>query len=269
MMREYLAGIMVSPLGLVWGLLKDHLPGSVGGGDLDLLSAEELGELSALGGHDPDVVEHYLGARRLLAPSEAEEISHRMIDAQMREEGSSHPEGISYQDNVGEYERDTGGRALNLGEGVRGAQTPTGIWGGPNDALSPQIIGNMPWPLNFTTDNKGDPMVLALRLLKGQYIPSNEPHPSIQRYHTRALKQGYLDWMGRQKGATPEDKIALHNALRNLPPPTQASMNLGAHGIAGDSDMGPFPGSVAVMPRPPEAESNEAPSWWLDNYNPS
>lgn len=166
--QEKLAG---EPMDTAWRLLKSHL---------DLLSADELFELAAIGTHDPDTVAHFLGEKRLLTSEEAEEITWRAMEAHDAEGESSHPEGISHRENVKQYEEESGRNAHNWGYNVPemqfgdkevgakpmiGPDRPSSLVGRRNYE-SPQIIGNMPWPQNFTTENKAEPMDMAWRLLK-------------------------------------------------------------------------------------------------------
>ena len=177
---------MSGAFGKVWRLLK--------AGPLDLLSSDELFELAALGTDDPDIVAHHLGESRLLTSEEAEEISWRGIDAQEAEGESSHPEGISHRENVKQYE-ESGKNAHNWGYNVPEMQfgdkevgtKPTIGPGntpiGRRNYESPQIIGNMPWPQGFTTENKGETMDMAFRLLKEQRM-------SMAEYQGRTLHPG-------------------------------------------------------------------------------
>ena len=162
-------------------MLKSHL---------DLLSADELFELAAIGTDDPDIVAHHLGERRLLTSEEAEEITWRAMEAHDAEGESSHPEGISHRENVKQYEEESGRNAHNWGYNVPemqfgdkevgakpmiGPDRPSSLVGRRNYE-SPQIIGNMPWPQDFTTENKAEPMDIAYQLLKERVSPAAIRH---------------------------------------------------------------------------------------------
>mgnify|MGYP003138554001 CR=1 FL=1 len=166
------------PMDLAWRLLKSPL---------DLLSADELFELSAIGTGDPEIVEMHLGEYRTLTPEEAEDITWRAVDAQIEEGEASHPEGISHEENVKRFEGE-GGRPVNLsfnvspqfgfedaeGEMHMTKPRPSVSPLAPNQATTyfpnlprePEILANQPWPMDFTTENKGEPMDLSWRLLK-------------------------------------------------------------------------------------------------------
>ncbi len=172
------------PMDLAMQLLKSPL---------DLLSAHELFELSAIGTDDPELVEMHLGEHRTLTPEEAEDISWRAVDAQIAEGDASHPEGMSHEENVKQF-RGRGGRPVNWGFNV-GTRFGSGdeegemhwekspptigpplegeavfIPPGPN---SPEIIANQPWPMRFTTENKSEPMDIAFQMLKAPYLPES------------------------------------------------------------------------------------------------
>ncbi len=172
------------PMDLAMRLLKSPL---------DLLSADELFELSALGTDDPELVERHLGEYRTLTPEEAEDISFRAVDAQITEGDASHPEGMSHEENVKQF-RGRGGRPVNWGFNVgtrfgRGDEEGETHWekspptiGPPpvNEPIfippgpkSPEIIANLAWPMGFTTENKGEPMDIAFQMLKAPYLPES------------------------------------------------------------------------------------------------
>jgi len=182
--REETGFTRSEPMDLAMRLLKSPL---------DLLSAEELFELSAFGTDDPELVEMHLGERRTLTPEEAEDISWRAVDAQEAEGEASHPEGMSHEENVKQF-RGRGGRPVNWGLGVQGGfgiedeegeihwekppptispATPSEPVFIPPGPKSPEIIANQPWPMGFTTENKSEPMDIAFQMLKAPYLPES------------------------------------------------------------------------------------------------
>ena len=182
--REETGFTRSEPMDLAMRLLKSPL---------DLLSAEELFELSAFGTDDPELVEMHLGEHRTLTPEEAEDISWRAVDAQEAEGEASHPEGMSHEENVKQF-RGRGGRPVNWGLGVQGGfgiedeegeihwekppptispATPSEPVFIPPGPKSPEIIANQPWPMGFTTENKSEPMDIAFQMLKAPYLPES------------------------------------------------------------------------------------------------
>lgn len=171
-------------------------------GPLGLLSANELWELSALG-EDPEVVEHYLGEHRPLTPEEHEAVIDSAINAQVDEGDASHPKGISHEENVKQFE-ERGGRPVNWNFNVGGqfgfedeegemhfakprpsvsplAQGKATTYF-PNVPREPEILANQPWPMDFTTEYKGEPMDIAMQLLKR--AKSKEALANKRKYDT-------------------------------------------------------------------------------------
>ena len=200
------------PMDLAMRLLKSPL---------DLLSADELFELSALGTDDPELVERHLGEYRTLTPEEAEDISFRAVDAQITEGDASHPEGMSHEENVKQF-RGRGGRPVNWGFNVgtrfgRGDEEGETHWekspptiGPPpvNEPIfippgpkSPEIIANLAWPMGFTTENKGEPMDLAWRLLKDRKSPEAFRHKKEYdtKYESSPERVKYREELNRER----------------------------------------------------------------------
>jgi len=175
-----------------------------------LLSANELYELAALGygeGADPEIVEHYLGEKRPLTDKEHDDIIDGAIDQTIGEGEPSHQQGShSHEENAAQFERE-GGRLVDFGYGFSGFGALDGegneidlktrpmvgplpanraVPHFPNTPINPQILGNVPWPDGFTTDNKSEPMNIALQLLKERKSP--EAWANKKRYDSEYQK---------------------------------------------------------------------------------
>ena len=221
---------------------------------IPLLSANELYELAALGygeGADPEVVQHYLGEKRPLTDEEHDAVIGRAIDQTVGEGEASHQEGShSHEENAAQFERE-GGRLVDFGYGFSGfgledgegneldvktrpmvAPVPANraVPHFPNTPINPQILGNVPWPDGFTTDNKSEPMKIALQLLKERRSPEAwankkrydseyQKNPKRVKYreqlNAERRKRGIYGKGGKDVSHTQGGKLTLENPSSN------------------------------------------------------
>ena len=100
----------------------------------------------------------------------------------------------------------------------------------PNTPINPQILGNVPWPDGFTTDNKSEPMKIALQLLKERRSPEAwankkrydseyQKNPKRVKYreqlNAERRKRGIYGKGGKDVSHTQGGKLTLENPSSN------------------------------------------------------